>query len=188
MALLNASDFTGCSGSFAAPAGFNDPIFAGSVDLILSTGIIQQVFGSLSSALKCIHYMEANSLYSLSPNEDVTILNLRSKLLILENTYINQEMMNSYVFTYHGAGVRAIHRSMADTVTLTNALSSVGFRRVGLPWSTDCNPKIETDRADKDRPRIQVVDNLYKSPNLPHTNLSDSTPIIILNVEIIKNR
>ena len=49
--------------------------------------------------------------------------------------------MNSYVFTYHGAGVRAIHRSMADTVTLTNALSSVGFRCVGLPWSTDCNPK-----------------------------------------------
>ena len=26
--------------------------------------------------------MEANSLYSLSPNEDVTILNLRSKLLV----------------------------------------------------------------------------------------------------------
>ena len=36
--------------------------------------------------------------------------------------------MNSYVFTYHGAGVRAIHRSMADTVTLTDSLSSVGFR------------------------------------------------------------
>ena len=53
MALLNASDFTGHSGSYAAPAGFNDPIFAGSVDLILSTGITQQVFDSLSSALKC---------------------------------------------------------------------------------------------------------------------------------------
>ena len=63
--------------------------------------------------------------------------------------------------------VRAIHRSVADTVTLTNALSSVGFRCVGLPWSTDCNPQMETDRADKDRPRTQVVDYLYKSPNLP---------------------
>ena len=51
MALLSASDFTGYSDSFASPAGFNDPIFAGSVDLILSTGITQQVFGSLSSAL-----------------------------------------------------------------------------------------------------------------------------------------
>ena len=91
MALFNASDFTGCSDSYAAPAGFNDPIFAGSVDLILSTGITQQVFDSLSSALKYIHYMEANSLCSLGLSEDVTVLNLRSKLLILENRYINQK-------------------------------------------------------------------------------------------------
>ena len=61
MALLNASDSTGYSDSFAAPAGFNGPIFAGSVDLILSTGITQQVFDTLSSALKCINYMEANN-------------------------------------------------------------------------------------------------------------------------------
>ena len=74
MALLSASDLSGYSDSFAAPAGFNDPIFAGSVDLILSTGITQQVFDSLSSALKRTHYMEANNLYSLSPNENVTIL------------------------------------------------------------------------------------------------------------------
>ena len=86
------------------------------------------------------------------------------------------------MFTDHGSQVRAIHRSMVDTVTLTDALSSVGFRCVGLPWSTDCNPKMETDRADKDRPRIQVVDYLYKNPNLPHTNLLDSRPMIISNV------
>ena len=179
MALLNASDFTGYSGSYSAPAGFNDPIFSGSVDLFLSTGITQQIFDTLSTALKCIHYMESNSSYSLSPSEDVIVLNLRSKLIILENTYTNQKMMNSSVFTYHGAGVRAIHRSMADTITLTNALSGVGFRCVGLPWSTDCNPKMETDRADKNKPRIQVADYLYKNPNLTHTKLLDSTPIII---------
>ena len=126
--------------------------------------------------------MEANNSYSLLHNEDVTVLNLRSKLIILENTYTNQKMMNSYAFTYHGAQVRAVHRSMADTVTLINALSSVGFRCVGLPWSTDVNPKMETDRADKDRPRIQVIGYLYKSPNLPHTNLLDSSPIVISNV------
>ena len=182
MALFSASDFSGYSDSFAAPAGFNDPIFAGSVDLILSTGITQQVFDTLSSALKGINYMEANNSYSLGPNEDVTVLNLRSKLLILGNTYINQEMMNSSVFTYHGASVRAIHRSMSDTVTLTDALSSVGFRCVALPWSVDVNPKMETDRADKDRPRIQVIDYLYKNPNLNHTNLLDSTPIVISGV------
>jgi len=182
MALFSASDFTGFTSTFAVPSGITDVLFSGSVDLILSTGITQQVFDTLSTALKCIHYMEANKLYSLSPNEDVTILNLRSKLLILENTYINQKMMNSYVFTYHGSQVQAIHRSMADMVSLSEALASVGFRCIGLPWSTDINPKLQENRADKDRPRIQIVDYVYKSPTLPHTNLVDSTPIVISGV------
>ena len=85
MALLSASDFTGYSAAYAVPSDAVDGLFTGSVDLILSTGITQQVFDSLSSAIKCIHYMESNNLYSLSPNGDITILNLRSKLLILEN-------------------------------------------------------------------------------------------------------
>ena len=183
MAPLSASDFTGYWAAYAIPPqGPEDVIFSGSVDIILSTGITQKVFDSLATALKCIHYMEVNNLYSLSPNEDVTILNLRSKLLILENTYINQKMMNSYVFTYHGAGVRAIHRSMSDTVTLPEALASVGFRCIGLPWDVASNQKMETDRVDKDRPRIQVVDWVYKSPTLPHTNLVDSTPIVISGI------
>ena len=182
MALFNASDFTGYWAAYAIPSGTEDVIFSGSVDIILSTGIVQQVFDSLSSALKCIHYMEVNNLYSLSPNEDVTIINLRSKLLILENTYINQKMMNSYVFTYHGNQVQAIHRSMADFVSLSEALSSVGFRCISLPWDTDINPKLQENRADKDRPRIQVVDYVYKSPTLPHTNLLDSAPIVISGV------
>ena len=87
--------------------------------------------------------------------------------------------MNKHVFTYHGSQVQAIHKSMADFVSLTEALASVGFRCIGLPWSTDTNPKMETDRADKDRPRIQVVDYVYKSPTLPHTNVVDSSPIIV---------
>ena len=93
MAFLNASDFAGYSDSYAAPAGFNDPIFSGSVDLIshFKHWYYTASFDSLSSALKCIHYNEANNLYSLSLNEDVTILILRSKLLIVENTYISQK-------------------------------------------------------------------------------------------------
>ena len=102
--------------------------------------------------------------------------------MVLENTYINQKMMNGYVFTYHGNQVQAIHRSMADFVHLSEALASVGFRCIGLPWSTDSNPKMETDRADKDRPRIQVIDYVYKSPTLPHTNLVYSSPIVISGV------
>ena len=102
MALYQASDFTGFSDSYAVPAGSSDVIFIGSVDLILPTGITQQVFDTLSTALKCFHVMESKRLYSPPPNEDVTILNLRSELLVLKNTYNNQEMVNSYAFTYYG--------------------------------------------------------------------------------------
>ena len=90
--------------------------------------------------------------------------------------------MNPYVFTYHGNEVRAMHRSVAGTVSLPEPLSSVGFRCFGLPWSTDVNPKTEANRADKDRPRIQVRDHVHKSPTLPHSNLQDLSPIIIQTV------
>ena len=186
MALLSASGFIGYSDSCAIPANSSDVVFSGSVDLILSTGIAQQVFDILSTALKCIHYVESNKIYSLSPDGDITIINLRSKFLILENIYIYQKMMNSYVFTYHGNQVQAIHRSMADMVSLSEALASVGFRCIGLPWSTAVDAKMENDRADKDRPRIQVIDYVYKSPTLPHTNLVDSSPIVISGVYITK--
>ena len=64
MALLNSSDFNVYNDSYAVPAGSNK-IFSGSVDTNLSTGITQQVFDTLSTALQCIHYMESNELYSL---------------------------------------------------------------------------------------------------------------------------
>ena len=54
--------------------------------------------------------------------------------------------------------------------------------RIGLPWVTGANLKMETDRSDKDRPRIQVVDYVYESPTPPHTNLQDSSPIVIPGV------
>ena len=88
-------------------------------------------------------------------------------------------MMNSYVFTDHGSEVRAIHRSMSETVSLPEALASCGFRCVGLSWDIDSNPKMEANRVDRDRPRIQVADYLYKSPNSLYTYLKDASPIII---------
>ena len=66
MALLNASDFTRFSDNYAIPSGVSDPIFTGNVHIILSTGITQQVFDTLTTALKCVHYMEQNKIYSLS--------------------------------------------------------------------------------------------------------------------------
>ena len=50
MVPYQASDFTGFSDSYAVPAGVAEPLFSGSVDLILPTGITQQVFDTLSIA------------------------------------------------------------------------------------------------------------------------------------------
>ena len=169
MALYSAPDFTGFPASYAVPPDVSGVLFTGSVDIMSSTGLTHQVFGNLSTAIQCTHDMETDKSYSLSPNEDITVMNIRSKLLVLEHTYINQNMINSYVFTYHGSDVRAIRRSMADRVSFSEALASVGFRCISPPWNLDVNPKMETGRADKDRPRIQVVDYAYKSPTLPHT-------------------
>ena len=91
MALYQASDFSGYSASYAVPADVTDNLLTGSVDIILSTGITQQVFDTLSTASKCMHYMDSFNLYSLSPHEDITIINLRSKLHILENTCISED-------------------------------------------------------------------------------------------------
>ena len=68
---------------------------------------------------------------------------------------------------------------MSETVSLTEALASCGFRCVGLPWDVESNPKMQENRVDRDRPRIQVVDYLYKSPNSSYTNLKDASPIVI---------
>ena len=85
-------------------------------------------------------------------------------------------------FTHHGNQLQAIHRSMADMVSSSEALASVGFRCIGLPSSTGTNPKMETDRVDKDWLRIQVVGYVCKSPTLPHINLQGSSPIVISGV------
>ena len=89
MALLQSSDFDIYIAAWSVPVQDGIQIFTGSVDLFLPTGVTQLVFGRVSTALKCIHYMETNKLYSLSPNEDITI-SLRSKLRS-KNVYINKK-------------------------------------------------------------------------------------------------
>ena len=188
MALLTHPDFNGFSAHYAVPADvYVETLVLGAGCIALSTDVTQQVFDQLSTAIKCIHYLETNKLYSISPNEDINVISLRSKLLVLEITYIHQAIMNSYLFTYHDSEVKGTHRSMADTVSLGQVLASVGFRCIGLPWDTDSYPKMESNRADKNRPRIQVVDACYKFPTLPHTNLKDSKPIIIAGFLIFQN-
>ena len=88
MALIKASDFDIQIAAWAVPIQDGIQIFTGSVDLLYRLELTYQRLIEYQTALKCTHYTEANHLYSLSPNEDVTIINLRSKLLILQNAYM----------------------------------------------------------------------------------------------------
>ena len=63
MALRDASEFMGFPATYAVPNGATD-LISGSADLIRSTCITQQVVDSQSTANKCIHDMEFNTLYA----------------------------------------------------------------------------------------------------------------------------
>ena len=65
MALYQASDFTGFNDLYVVPAGNSDVISIGSVDLILSTGITQQVFDIYCSKMYPF-YGTAKAIFSKS--------------------------------------------------------------------------------------------------------------------------
>jgi hypothetical protein len=181
MALYVAGDFSSYSSSWAIPSDYDgDPLYTGAFTLILSTGVNQEIFDALSTGMKCIHYMSANDLYTMMPNEDVIIVNLRAKLLVFEATYINQKLLNNYVFKYDTSGkVQAVSRTSSVICSLEDAYTSVGWRCTGVPWDTgDFNSKVETNRPSDERPRVQCLDLYYKHPSDPPTSLTNS-PVLI---------
>ena len=50
--------------------------------------------------------MNSKNMYYLMAGDDITIVNCQTKLLILENTFTNQKMINYYVFSYHGKKIK----------------------------------------------------------------------------------
>ena len=158
MTIFTSSDFTGYTPS--QPNGAASLTDTGSITLIKSDATTETVFDSLTTALKCLNFMESKNMYYLMAGDDITIVNCQTKLLILENTFTNQKMINSYVFSYHGKKIKGIHRNLSNMVNLTDALISVGFKT---------NNTIFQDNSDltaiphDQRPRIKIVDWFYFS-------------------------
>ena len=80
MALYQASDFSGFSDSYAVPSSVDQPLFSGGVDLILPTGITQQVFDTLSTALYQNVYISWNNTNCLVYHQMKMLLLLISDL------------------------------------------------------------------------------------------------------------
>ena len=159
MTIFTSSDFTGYTPS--QPTGAASLTDTGSITLIKSDATTETVFDSLTTALKCLNFMNSKNMYYLMAGDDITIVNCQTKLLILENTFTNQKMINSYVFSYHGKKIKGIHRNLSNMVNLTDALISVGFKTNNTVFQN--NNDLETNRPDAERPRVKVLDWFYFS-------------------------
>ena len=149
--------------------------------LILSDGTTQQVWDVLSTGLKLMTYMNSKNMYYLAANDDITVINCGAKLLVLENTFLNQKLMNTYTFTYHAGKVVGIHRNLSNMVNLTDALVSVGYTKLSATAFAN-NYDLEGNLADAERPRIKVFDYYYETtPANSSTGslLENTTPIAI---------
>ena len=158
MTIFTSSDFTGYTPS--QPTGAASLTDTGSITLIKSDATTETVFDSLTTALKCLNFMNSKNMYYLMAGDDITIVNCQTKLLILENTFTNQKMINSYVFSYHGKKIKGIHRNLSNMVNLTDALISVGFKTNNTIFQDNSDL---TAIPDDQRPRIKIVDWYYFS-------------------------
>ena len=158
MTIFTSSDFTGYTPS--QPNGAASLTDTGSITLIKSDATTETVFDSLTTALKCLNFMNSKNMYYLMAGDDITIVNCQTKLLILENTFTNQKMINSYVFSYHGKKIKGIHRNLSNMVNLTDALISVGFKTNNTIFQDNSDL---TAIPDDQRPRIKIVDWYYFS-------------------------
>ena len=118
-AIFDSNDFS--SNTVDIPNGESTITDTGSINMILSTSVNQPAFDSLSTALKCLNFMNSRNQYFIMANDDITIINCQTKLLIFENTFINQQCITSYDFSYHGKTIKAIHRNLSNLFNLTDA-------------------------------------------------------------------
>lgn len=158
MTIFTSSDFSGYTVDIPSGQSGN-PIDTGSITLVKSDSTIETVFDSLTTSLKCLNFMNSKNMYYLMAGDDITVVNCQTKLLILENTFTNQKMINSYVFSYHDKKIKGIHRNLSNIMNLTDALISVGFKTNNTIFKN--NNDLETDRPDAERPRIKVLDYYY---------------------------
>ena len=137
------------------------PVSTSSVNLIMSDGSTNTIFDSVATGLKLLEFMNSRNQYYLQASDDVMIINVDGiKLLIVETTFMNQKLMNSFTFTYNRGRVRCIHRTLATIMSLTDALSSVGYQNNSTVAFLN-NYDLQDGLVDGSRPRIQVFDYNY---------------------------
>lgn len=150
------------------------------VNIILSSGVTETVFDNVNTALKCLAFMVSRNQYFLQASEDLMIVNISGvKLLIVETTFLNQKLLNSYNLSYSRGKVVCTHRNMSSIESLTDALTSVGYKK-SSGTAFENNYDLEVSLSQLERPFLKVVDVKYKSTVVNSTEgslLTDATAI-----------
>ena len=175
MALFTDAMFTN---DFDRPVNeTGSPLHAGDpITLQLSDGTSITVFDTLTTALRLARFMRQSKQWQVAASEDVTVVaaNGGLKLLVLENTLLNQKLLTSFVACYTGDELLFQHRSMSSVVSLTEALRTVGFCVKGLPFANNLDLRLAGTG-------IQVIDWFYAASVTeaqPGSRLSDGTPLV----------
>ena len=148
------------------------PFDMSGINLNMSDGTITTVFDNIYTGLNTLEFMMSRNQYYLMASDDVMIINVDgAKLLILETTFMNQKLMNSFPFHYIRGKVRCIHRNLATIMNLTDALISVGYKKSSSVAFAN-NYDLQNNLPDVNRPRIQIFHANYVAN--PTNNYSGS--------------
>jgi hypothetical protein len=131
------------------------------VNLIMSDGSINTIFDSVATGLKLLEFMNSRNQYYLQASDDLMVINVDGvKLLLIETSFMNQKLMNSFSFIYSRGKVRCIHRTLASVMSVTDALVSVRYQNNNASAFMN-NYDLQDGLVDASRPRIQVFDYKY---------------------------
>lgn len=175
--IFTSADFTTEPDVPVGQTGPNPPNAAHSVQLALQDGTVLNVFDSLTTALKCLSTMRAKSQWFIQASEDIVVVSVGTKLLLLEATLVNQKMLQSFAPLYSNGVVLFQHRNVSQLASLTTALQQSGYcMKATLPFANNYDLKQASNP-----PAIQVVDWYYTAfpaDSSSGTLLADATPIV----------
>ena len=133
------------------------PNAAHSVQLTLQDNSVINVFDALQTALKCLSAMRAKGQWFLQASEDIVVVSVGTKLLLLESALVNQKLLQAFAPMYQLGAVRFQHRNVSQLANLTTALQQSGYcHKAALPFANNYDLKNAPNP-----PSIQVVDWFY---------------------------
>ena len=173
--LFGSADFTTAVDTPVGQTG-SPPNATHSVQLTLQDGTVINVFDSVETGLKCLSTMRAKGQWFLQASEDVVVVSVGVKLLVLEATLCNQKLLQAFAPLYQLGNVRFQHRNVSQLTNLTTALQQSGYcHKASLPFANNYDLKTASNP-----PAIQLVDYFYTAfpaDSTQGTLLEDSTPI-----------